>query len=292
MAAVTDSLLIVTEGAEIPKIIGSKWTNSKTVTMTSDTHITVYDQGNVWTRPSLTYINLSDPLSPQNCHNICNKHWSLSGQVVAAALSPKREFCLLQGASNLVWIVRAAEVGNEVAKGRNLKLPYPVRLVRWLDDIHAAFVTSRYVFHLDNTGITTWDCQTTTEYTEQRVVTDYQQNRLKTWSFVAAVEHAATQSTGTIEVFAMKFDASGTMSGFAAAFMPSPAIKKATTQEVLVADATMDNIIVRYVQLTVTKPSAVKILVHASLEVTSPSTAGGGIQRDFPIGVKARVLQA
>ncbi|XP_055329577.1 uncharacterized protein LOC129582166 isoform X2 [Paramacrobiotus metropolitanus] len=203
-------VLSVTTLAKISELINSKWNSGKSITMASEHSITVASQGDLWSNPSLFFLDLA--ASPPQVTRKDFKRHRMRDRIVSATHSPNGEFCFIQDAANVLRVI-ILEKETVIASF--------VDFAKWIDLNCIAVITNREVTHMNvKSWNVSWSCLREDDGAGTYSVTDYQINRSEGWSFLTAVKLDVDQARGLVEVFHMKKKTSATFPGFAAAFLP------------------------------------------------------------------------
>ncbi|XP_055329708.1 uncharacterized protein LOC129582254 isoform X2 [Paramacrobiotus metropolitanus] len=247
--------------------------------MASEHCITVVSQGDLWSNPSLFFLDLA--ASPPQVTRKDFKRYRRRDRIVSATRSPNGEFCLIHDAANVLRVL-ILEKETVIAS--------LVDFARWIDSSCVAFLTDKEITHMDvESWNINWSCLRKEDVAGTYSVTDYPLHRSKNCSFLTAVKLDVDQAKGLVEVFHMGDIASTTFSGFAAAFVPSIPTYGGQPVAILIADTATSNnnprILLKYrylrqsaytYDLSDTRNSTLEILYPVDAKETA---------KDFPIAV-------
>ncbi|XP_055329646.1 clathrin heavy chain 1-like isoform X2 [Paramacrobiotus metropolitanus] len=273
----SSSVLAVTTIAKIPELIPWKWSTGKSMALTSEHLITVCDQGDLWSNPSLSFINMAGS-QPHVTRTDFKRH-RVQDRIVNAARSPNGEFCLVQDAAKLLRVLSLEDEMFTVAS---------VDFAAWIDDTCFAVLTEKDINHMDTrTWKVGWMCSRTEVTARSYTVTDYQMSRSRQWSFLAAVKLDVDQATGLVEVWHTEAKFCRTIAGFAAVFVPP--LSTNNRDAILVADTAITNnmhrVLIKYRPLAYSQLSVDAGATKTFTLEIDYSEGGNGLTRDVPIAI-------
>ncbi|XP_055344018.1 uncharacterized protein LOC129592086 isoform X2 [Paramacrobiotus metropolitanus] len=233
-----EPILSVTTIAEVAVLTSSSWVHGKNLSILSTKNkllLTILSQGDTWTCPSLTVIDLTD--SKQPCvkeTTIFEKHILNIPNIIRFTLSPDGSSGLAQDGANVAWLV-----GKDGVNGTRVKLNQgqPVCFSQWVAPKGIALISDRETIRVNTDNKVLLQRERINDVSKGQTITDYQRSPLFSWCFAALAQlNNIHHPKGFLDIHTVNYGQSAPIfiDGFAGAFLPSDG--RDWEQEILVAD--------------------------------------------------------